>query len=153
MSNLAAIIMWLHPTANPLKDFQVDETPGGDVITHWDAAAMGGAKPTENSLLAQNAAYLAAGGKNALFRAQAKALFKEVLDLARMVDRAIVLTSMDEINLIRSWITSYKAAVAAATSFDNFKTRVAALPNLAQRTAVQAKNSIESKIDVGDVDS
>jgi hypothetical protein len=59
--------------------------------------------------------------------------------------RAEVLVMVDEINLLRAWITSFKAATAAAASLADLKTRIAALDNLPQRTAVQAKNAVVAK--------
>jgi hypothetical protein len=59
MSNLARIIRWKYPHANPMVDFQVDDIAGTDTITYWDAAAIGVAEPTEASLMADEAAFLA----------------------------------------------------------------------------------------------
>lgn len=74
------------------------------------------------------------------------------------VDRAIVLTTIDEINTIRQamnqWITAFKAATAAATNLSNFQARVAALDfNLPDRTGAQARTSIKNKLSGGEADS
>jgi len=63
--------------------------------------------------------------------------------------RAVAAIMVDEINSLRGWITDFKAAVAAASSLSDLKTRVAALPNLPDRTLVQAKNAFISKIQGG----
>jgi hypothetical protein len=74
------------------------------------------------------------------------------VESAAVRDRAIVLVAIDEINLLREWITSFKAAVAAATSLANLQTRVAALPDLPDRTPAQAKAAVTNKIDSGNAD-
>lgn len=66
--------------------------------------------------------------------------------------RAIVLSAMDEINLLRAWITNFKAAVAGAATLPTLKAAVGELPNVPQRTAAQAKSAIEAKIESGDAD-
>ena len=59
----------------------------------------------------------------------------------------------DEINDQRAWLTSFKAEVAASISLADFKIRVAALPNMPQRTLAQLRTAIQSRIDSGAVDS
>jgi len=66
--------------------------------------------------------------------------------------RAIVSLLLDENNALRSWVMSFKAAVAAASNFADLKTRIAALPNLPDRTLAQAKAAFAAKIDGGTVD-
>lgn len=63
--------------------------------------------------------------------------------------KAVLLTAIDEINLLREWITNFEAATAAATSLTDFKTRVAALPAMPDRTVQQAKTAIVNKINSG----
>ena len=63
--------------------------------------------------------------------------------------RAVAAIMVDEINSLRDWITIFKAAVAAATSLADLKTRVAALPDLPDRTLQQAKNAFIAKIQGG----
>lgn len=56
-------------------------------------------------------------------------------------DKTLFLTAIDETNRIRQWITDFKAAVAAATSLADLKTRIAALNDLPQvpmNVAIQA---------------
>jgi hypothetical protein len=66
--------------------------------------------------------------------------------------RAIVLLLIDELNSLRVWITSFKAATAAATTLANLQSRVAALANMPDRTAEQAKTAIKAKLEAGDAD-
>ncbi len=63
--------------------------------------------------------------------------------------RAIAALAIDEINTLREWIVSFQAAVAAATSLANLQTRVAALPNLPDRTLAQAKIAFIAKVNGG----
>ncbi len=63
--------------------------------------------------------------------------------------RAIAALAIDEINTLREWIVSFQGAVAAATSLANLQTRVAALPNLPDRTLAQAKNAFIAKVNSG----
>ncbi len=63
--------------------------------------------------------------------------------------RAVAALALDEINTIREWIVSFQAAVAAATSLANLQTRVAALPNLPDRTIAQAKAAFIAKVNSG----
>ncbi len=63
--------------------------------------------------------------------------------------RAIAALAIDEINTLREWIVSFQAAVAAATSLANLQTRVAALPNLPDRTLAQAKTVFINKVNSG----
>lgn len=72
-------------------------------------------------------------------------------DLSILI-RAEALVILDEINLLRDWITQFMAATAAATSLADFKTRVAALPSVPQRNASQIRTAIKSKINAGDAD-
>ncbi len=63
--------------------------------------------------------------------------------------RAVVALAIDEINTLRQWIVAFKAATAAATSLANLQTRVAALPDLPDRTLAQAKTAFINKVNSG----
>jgi hypothetical protein len=67
-------------------------------------------------------------------------------DLAR-VQRAVVVLTVDELNVLRDWLTQFKAAVAAAGTLAALKTSVAALPALPERTFAQVRTAIRGKID------
>jgi hypothetical protein len=66
-----------------------------------------------------------------------------------ILHRAVAAVMVDEINAIRDWITSFKSAVAAATSLADLQTRVAALAGMPDRTLAQAKTAVQAKIDAG----
>lgn len=59
--------------------------------------------------------------------------------------KRFALIVLDEINALRQWDMDFKAAVAASTSLANLQSRVAALPNLPQRTIEQLKNAMDLK--------
>jgi hypothetical protein len=63
------------------------------------------------------------------------------------LSEAIVLLTMDEVNNLRGWIVSFKAATAAASSLADLKTRVAALPNMPDRTTNQLVTELSAKLD------
>lgn len=66
--------------------------------------------------------------------------------------RGILLLIMDELNILRDWVTRYKAQVAAATSLANLQTRVASLPDVPQRTNQQLRTAIIAIINNGQAD-
>lgn len=70
-----------------------------------------------------------------------------------MLIRAVVLTTLDEVNVLRSWLASFKTEVAAASSLADLKTRVAGLPGMGPRTAQQVRTAIGNKIEAGDADT
>jgi len=72
-------------------------------------------------------------------------------DLLKL-QRAEAGIAIDEINAIREWNMSLKAAVAAATNLANLQTRVAALPDMPDRTLAQAITALKNKINGGTVD-
>lgn len=56
----------------------------------------------------------------------------------------------DELNILRGWLVDYKAEVAAATSLPDLQSRVAALPDLADRTLLQVKTQVQNRISEND---
>jgi hypothetical protein len=85
-------------------------------------------------------------------RELAKTLF-DATDERGKRDRAIALTAIDAINTLRGWLTSFKAAVAAAATLADLKARVAALPNLPDLQPADARNAVRSRLDSGSVDN
>jgi hypothetical protein len=68
-----------------------------------------------------------------------------LIDQMPIFEKAIVLTLIDELNLLREWIVAFKAQTAAATSLANLQTRVAALPDMPDRTVPQAIAAVRTK--------
>jgi hypothetical protein len=120
---------------------QTDPTVGGSVAlgdllsatfdkdTDWTAPQI---SATENVINAAPADTL-----------QLRAQFE--VDNWPIVTKAIVLALIDELNLLREWIVAFKAQTAAATSLANLQTRVAALPDLPDRTVPQAIAAVRAK--------
>lgn len=88
----------------------------------------------------ENAAQTAAA------KAAAKAL-QDALDEQARAIRAVVKETVDELNILREWLMAFRSQVGLSTNLANFQTRVAALPDLPDRTYTQAKNAINSIID------
>lgn len=66
---------------------------------------------------------------------------------------AMALITLSEINLIRGWFVSFKAAVAAATNLANLQTRVAALPDMPDRTVQQLVTAVRNKMTDGSLNA
>ncbi len=75
--------------------------------------------------------------------------FMQRLEANPKAYRAVAALALDEINTLREWIMAFKAATAAATSLVNLQTRVAALPDLPDRTLAQAKTAFINKVNIG----
>ncbi len=84
-------------------------------------------------------------------REEAAALFS-AMEREGQALRGLALVTMDEVNILRSWVAQFKAAVNLASSLADLKTRVAALPNVPQRTASDIKPAIVTKINSADAD-
>lgn len=69
-----------------------------------------------------------------------------------LVIRALVIVTVEELNDIRLWLRDFKTATAGAATLAAFKTAVAALPNMPDRTAVQARTALLNHINAGDAD-
>jgi hypothetical protein len=85
-------------------------------------------------------------------RAEAIDIFANQPYALSKLNRAVDLVMMDEINLIREWLMSFKSATAAATTLATFQSGVAALPSMPDRTPVQAKTAVQNKVNSGAVD-
>ncbi len=66
--------------------------------------------------------------------------------------RALIITAMDEINLLRQRDVDRSIDVAAATSLADLKTRWAARSALSDRTIAQLKTAVQNKINAGSAD-
>jgi hypothetical protein len=67
--------------------------------------------------------------------------------------RAIADAARDSDNVLRAWDMSFKAAVAASTSFADLKTRIAALPNLPDISNATLRTAITNRVTDGTVDT
>lgn len=82
-------------------------------------------------------------------RSAAVAALNASRDEAIMASRAVTLAALDEINSLRAWLVSFKAAVAASSTLANLKTQVAALPGMPVRTNQQLRTVITTAINNG----
>lgn len=93
---------------------------------------------------AQQAAALAA------LKAQAKSVLADVdadqQALARAT-RSGILGAADGDNVLRQWLMALKAVVAGISTLAQFKTAVAALPDLPEITPAQVRQAIRNRID------
>jgi len=129
----------LYPTAAYPNDYTVS-TEG---IIRWNTAL--GTQPTQAQLDAVTQAQVDAA-KLAKLHEAAK-LFHDGLQAENRALRATVKILVDELNILRQWMTDMKAATAASTNYATLKSGIATLPNTPQRTYTQAKNAIEALID------
>ena len=68
------------------------------------------------------------------------------LDNAERITKGLALTILDALNRISARIREGDAAVAAATSLADLKTRTAALSEVPSRTAAQLKEAVKAKV-------
>ena len=80
-------------------------------------------------------------------QAQAEVDSKDITLSLEKLTKAFALTTLDKINLLRSWIADFKAEVSAATSLADFQTRVNALPDTPDRSVNQLKTAVSNKYD------
>lgn len=109
----------------------------------------------QTALAALVTAHDPASARLAATRVRAKDVFQASMSDAARRDRAIALVVLDEINFLRQRLRAQDAAVAAATSLADLKTRWAALATAAplpDRTPLQAKNAVLGRIDTSDAD-
>jgi len=67
--------------------------------------------------------------------------------------RALADILRDELNILRGNWNAFKVEVAAAASLADLKTRVAAMPNLPDRTLAQLRTAINTRVDGGTIDT
>ncbi len=126
------------------------------VVTPWNPATVS-VQPSNLQAPAQATINAFDGSQSAydawvanVTQAQKDAVtFMQRLEANPKAYRAIAALALDEINTLREWIVAFKAAVAAATTLPNLQTRVAALPDLPDRTLPQAKAAFIAKVNSG----
>lgn len=108
------------------------------------------AQPTINAFDDSDAAQLVRD--NLAARVSASSLLDINKSATLKLLRAEAGLTIDELNALRQWVMSFKAAVAAATTLADLKARVATLADLPDRTQAQAITAIKAKINAGSVD-
>lgn len=86
------------------------------------------------------------------FRSQAVDSLNIGVDQVSKLHRAVLLTILDEINILRTRDRERAVDVAGSGTLAALKTAWALQSSLTNRTAVQAKQSIQDKINAGDAD-
>ena len=85
--------------------------------------------------------------RNGKVRQQAETALDNARDRLEQVDRAIALTLLMDVDTpLREWITQFKAAGAASTNFANLQSRIAALPNMPNRTTAQLISAVKGRL-------
>ena len=150
----AALVLTQAVVPPPVQgiDFEIaDQTGGADpAIVMWNTVRLG-PQPSAGDLAAVTQAQVDTY-YDALRVAAGTALINTDHGGTGKVLRAVAKLVVDEINILREWEVSLQAAVAAATSLADLKTRVAALPTLADRTLAQAKTAIVAALAAAGVD-
>lgn len=123
---IASILHWLYPADFDAGNIAVQDDGAGAFISHWNVAGV--PQPTPAEVLAQLPVFTAAGGAQIFKRRRAKGVIDEQGANGKML-RAILLTILDEINILR------------------------AQHGLPPRTPQQARTAIANKIDAGTADS
>lgn len=85
-------------------------------------------------------------------RVRAQAALSAQADAQAQLNRAVALAAGDGDNVLRAWVASFVAAVAAATSLADLKSRVAALGNLPQITPAIIKTAVANRVATTDAD-
>lgn len=121
-------------------EIQDDQDGVGPYIKNWRSARP---KPTMAEVYAVWPA--AKPWKEGQLR-EAKADYDGWKDVPREALVAYLKVALDENNALRAWVQGLKAAVSNATSLADLKVRVAALPNMPERTGAQLKQAISNKL-------
>jgi len=87
--------------------------------------------------------------RQAAYAAEAAAFrtLQSELDNAQLITKGMALTILDELNRITSRMRDFDAAVQAATSLADLKTRVGGLLPIPERTVAQLKAAVKAKVD------
>ena len=116
--------------------------------SHWvddgsSATEVVDAVKSEADLAAEaTAAAAAQAASAAAFNA-----FQAELDNAQLITKGLALTILDELNRTTNRIRDFDAAVKAATSLADLKTRVAGLLPIPERTVAQLKAAVKAKVE------
>jgi hypothetical protein len=130
------------------RRIHVPSKPEHIVASHWvddgsSATEVVDAVKSEADLAAEaTAADVAQAASAAAFKA-----FQAELDNSQLITKGLALTILDELNRITNRIRDFDAAVQAATSLADLKTRVAGLLPIPDRTAAQLKAAVKTKVE------
>jgi hypothetical protein len=132
--------MYVNQRAGPGKE----PVRGGlDPADRAGSAVPGGDQEAGVSDFAAQAAQAAAQAE----AAAALLALESELDNAERITKGLALTILDALNRLSARIREGDAAVAAATSLADLKTRTAALSAIPDRTAAQLKAAVKAKVE------
>ena len=139
-------------TLEYLRSVNTPEYPVIDWIINPNLSALAAVPQRYWKVSGDLVVEMTAGEKTAKDAADAAAIVSSDQTVAKAdcdlrAETAIVQTLVDEINVLRQWLASFKVEVAAASNLADLKTRVATLPATADRTYVQARTAIRNRID------
>lgn len=136
-------VMFLHPNANRngISDFIVQDDGAGPYLKVWNLPGNPPTNAEVDAILPQIPVTLLLSKKIA-----AKSILDDDQPISR-AQRAVINLIVGELNLLRGWITAFKAATAAATNLANLQIRVAALDAMPQRIDSQVITAIKNAID------
>lgn len=151
MVELALAIGYLYPDAVPLDDFVVSDWNDGQGarIISWNEAKLG-PQPSIEQLAAVTSSQVNAWRTDQLREASQASLVRA--EATSVLCRAIAWALLSEVNILRSRCRDQDAAVAAAASLADLKSRWAALGTLSDRTLSQARAAIQEIIATGAAD-
>jgi hypothetical protein len=151
MVSLSQKLLYLHPDSIPMVDWVVRDDGAGEFIAFWNNAL--GPQPTQAELDAITEAQVIAGAESH-FAQQEKASATQSVDDATQIhgnriERIVISVATSAVKVInndRTTLGQMNAAVQAATSLADLKTRFAAISFPAQITMQQLKDSIKADI-------
>ena len=73
-------------------------------------------------------------------------IIQEQIDQLESVLRQVVIATVKEINILRQWIADLKTATASANNLNDFKAKIAALPDFTDRTLSQIKTQLRNNL-------
>lgn len=144
MPTVAEAIQVLFPTSVPNVDWVVTQRRGTTSITAWNLPDPQPSQAELDAVTEQQVADL----RRSRMRTNADSRF-EADEETVVVSRAVLMTMLDEINVLRQWCTTLRSHLANASSLADQRSRVSGMPQLPDRTTEQARTAVRNKISSG----
>ncbi len=148
------VLQSLYPAESPIQwgPAAQSDTPYADFIIGW--AKVRQDSPPSQALMLSTWNTIVANAPTvaeAANQVAATTAFADKTPVSR-IQRAVAVVIMNEFNLVRQRLRAQDAAIAAATSLADLKTRWAALAAVPDRTLSQVKTAITNAINSTDSD-